>query len=85
MNTGGHGVSLLNDCKYGHDIHDNIMCLTLLRSPTMPDPMADIGVHHFTYSLYPHAGPWKEETQGEAYLLNDPIICYRSKATFTAL
>ena len=55
------------------------MRLTLLRSPTMPDPSADFGEHHFKYSLYPHAGSWTEGTQREAYLLNDPIIVYRSK------
>jgi alpha-mannosidase len=79
LSEGDYGVSLLNDCKYGHDIHDNVMRITLLRSPTMPDPMADLGEHHFVYSLYPHARTWKEDTQREAYVLNDPIICYRSK------
>jgi alpha-mannosidase len=69
----------LNDCKYGHDIHDNVMRITLLRSPTMPDPMADVGQHRFKYSFYPHAGSWNEATQREAYLLNDPILVYRSK------
>jgi len=78
LSEGDYGVSLLNDCKYGHDIHDNVMRITLLRSPTMPDPMADFGEHEFKYSLYPHAGMWNEETQREAYLLNDPIIVYRS-------
>jgi Alpha-mannosidase len=43
----------------------------------MPDPMADFGEHQFKYSLYPHVGPWNEQTQREAYLLNDPIIVYR--------
>jgi alpha-mannosidase len=81
LSEGGYGVSLLNDCKYGHDIHDNVMRITLLRSPTLPDPMADFGEHHFTYSLLPHVGAWNEETQREAYLLNDPIIVYRSKVT----
>ncbi|HLE90573.1 MAG TPA: glycoside hydrolase family 38 C-terminal domain-containing protein, partial [Anaerolineales bacterium] len=38
LSEGDYGVSLLNDCKYGHDIRDNIMRITLLRSPTMPDP-----------------------------------------------
>ncbi len=80
LSEGDYGVSLLNDCKYGHDIHDNVMRITLLRSPTMPDPMADFGEHQFTYSLYPHSGPWNEETQREAYLLNDPIIVYKPKA-----
>ncbi|MBI3175512.1 MAG: alpha-mannosidase [Chloroflexi bacterium] len=79
LSEGGYGVSLLNDCKYGHDIHDNVMRLTLLRSPTLPDPMADFGEHHFTYSLLPHLGTWGEETQREAYLLNDPIIVYQRK------
>ncbi len=79
LSEGDYGVSLLNDCKYGHDIHDNVMRITLLRSPTMPDPMADFGEHQFKYSLYPHAGSWNEETQREAYLLNDPIICSRPK------
>jgi len=77
LSEGNYGVSLLNDCKYGHDIHDNVMRITLLRSPTMPDPMADFGEHQFKYSLYPHTGSWNEETQMEAYLLNDPIIVYQ--------
>ena len=75
LSEGNYGVSLLNDCKYGHDVHENVIRLTLLRSPTIPDPVADFGGHRFGYSLFPHAGPWDEETQREAYLLNDPIIC----------
>jgi alpha-mannosidase len=47
----------------------------------MPDPMADAGEHDFKYSLYPHSGSWNEETQREAYLLNDPIIVYQSSIT----
>jgi alpha-mannosidase len=79
LSEGNYGVSLLNDCKYGHNIHGDVIRLTLLRSPTMPDPAADSGEHEFKYSLYPHPGPWDEETQREAYLLNDPVIVYRSK------
>ena len=79
LSEGDYGVSLLNDCKYGYDIHDNVMRITLLRSPTIPDPMADFGEHQFKYSLYPHVGNWNEETQREAYLINDPIIVYESK------
>ena len=29
----GYGVALLNDCKYGYDIHGNVMRLSLLREP----------------------------------------------------
>lgn len=76
LSEGGYGVSLLNDCKYGHDIHGNVIRLTLLRSPSRPDPEADFGLHQFTYSLFPHAGNWDECTQAEAYALNDPILVF---------
>ena len=74
LSEGGYGVSLLNNGKYGHDIHDNILRLTLLRSPTNPDPQADQGEHRFTYSLLPHLGSWDEHIISEAYFLNDPLI-----------
>ena len=34
--------------------------LSLLRSPTSPDPDADRGHQQFRYALYPHAGDWKQ-------------------------
>ena len=57
LSEGNYGVTLLNDCKYGYDIHDGLMTLSLLRSPTYPDPAADEGAHDFTYSICPHIGP----------------------------
>jgi len=77
LSEGDYGVSLINDCKYGHDIRDNVIRLTLLRGTTAPDPMADYGEHSFKYSLYPHAGNWNEKTISEAYALNDPMIVYQ--------
>lgn len=74
LSEDNYGVSLLNDCKYGHDIKDSIMRLTLIKSPTWPNPEADIGHHIFTYSLYPHAGGWKAaKTPQRAYELNCPM------------
>lgn len=58
LSEGDHGVALLNDGKYGHDIQGNVMRLTLLRSPKAPDPQCDMGVHRFTYALMPHFGPY---------------------------
>ncbi|MDD9269231.1 alpha-mannosidase [Paenibacillus sp. GCM10023248] len=70
----GYGVSLLNDCKYGYDIKDNVMRLTLIKSAMVPDPTADIGEHHFTYSLFPHAGDWYDgRTVQAAWSLNNPL------------
>jgi alpha-mannosidase len=55
-----HGLSILNDSKYGYDAKGNVLRLTLLRSPSWPDPHADEGHHEFTYSLYPHGGTWRD-------------------------
>lgn len=52
----GYGVSLLNNCKYGYNIKDNAMKLSLLKSAKSPDTEADMGEHNFIYSLFPHAG-----------------------------
>ncbi|MDP1805684.1 MAG: glycoside hydrolase family 38 C-terminal domain-containing protein, partial [Acidimicrobiales bacterium] len=52
----GYGVALLNDCKYGYDVRGDTLRLSLLRSPTAPDPECDQGRHRFTYALLPHAG-----------------------------
>jgi alpha-mannosidase len=79
LSEGDYGVSLLNDCKYGHDIRDNVIRLTLLRSPTLPDPEADQGPQRFAYSLLPHQGSWSTQTIAEAYALNDPLIAYRPR------
>ncbi len=68
------GVSLLNDCKYGYDIHGNKMRLTLLKSGIYPNKDADKGLHQFTYSLYPHEGTWVEaDTVTQALRLNNPM------------
>jgi alpha-mannosidase len=75
LSEGNYGVSLLNDCKYGYDIHDNGMRLTLIKSGISPDPMADQGRHDFTYSLLPHAGDWRSGgVSPEAYGLNVPML-----------
>jgi alpha-mannosidase len=60
LGDGQHGFSLINESKYGYDAKGNVLRLSLLRSPTWPDPNADREHHHFTYALYPHAGDWKQ-------------------------
>jgi alpha-mannosidase len=70
-----HGLSLLNESKYGYDAKGNVLRLSLLRSPEWPDPHADEGHHEFTYSLYPHAGGWKDAlTIRRGYELNYKLI-----------
>ncbi len=75
VSEGGYGVSLLNDSKYGHDCHDNMLRLTLLKSGVYPDASADQGIHRFTYSLLPHQGDWRDaQTVRRAYELNVPAF-----------
>jgi alpha-mannosidase len=75
ISDGQHGFSLLNDSKYGYDAKGNVLRLSLLRSPEWPDPHADEGEHDFTYSLYPHAGTWREAlTVRRGCELNYPLL-----------
>jgi alpha-mannosidase len=83
VSAGDYGVSLLNDCIYGHDIQDatpggTVMRLSLLRSPSYPDPHADEGVHEFCYSLLPHNGRSLTETIAQAYALNNPPFVFQT-------
>jgi alpha-mannosidase len=74
LSEGDYGVALLNDCKYGYDIRDNVMRLTLLRAPKVPGKTADVNKRHtFTYSVFPHAGDFSAGVVREAYELNVPI------------
>ncbi len=74
LGDGHHGVSLINESKYGYDAVGNQLRLTLLRSPTWPDPEADRGHHHFSFWLYPHAGDWKAAmTVRRGYETNYPL------------
>ena len=79
LSEGGYGVALINDCKYGYDVHDNVLRLSLLRAPLQPDPEADQGEHQFAYGLYPHSNPdggqlVPSELARIAYPFNDPLI-----------
>lgn len=79
VSEGGYGVSLLNDCKYGHDIRGGTMRLSLLRAPSWPDAEADRGRHAFTYAVYPHEGDWRGAgTVRKAAELNGPAAVVKA-------
>lgn len=72
----GYGVSILNDCKYGYATEGNIMRLSLLRAPTQPDPECDMGVHSFSFAIYPHKGTFAEsDVPLVAAAFNAPMRC----------
>ncbi len=75
------GVALLNDSKYGYAVHGSVMRLSLLRSPKLPDPGADMGHHAFRYALLPHPGaPQQADVVAEAYRFNVPLLIGRTTA-----
>jgi alpha-mannosidase len=89
LSENGRGFSLLNNCKYGYDtVEKGTIRLTLLRSPRSPEPskdpnhpFTDQGPHDFTYSMYPHAGDWREAgTERAGYELNYPVMAHAFKA-----
>jgi len=68
---GKAGFSLLNNSKYGYDTKDNVLRMSLLRSPKEPDDEADMKHHTIEYSLYPHAGDWRvAQTPRRGYEFN---------------
>lgn len=78
---GGYGVSILNDCKYGYDIKDNVMRISLMRAPTCPDRTGDHGTNSFVYSLYPHKNGWFDGgTVRKAFELNVPLTAFSAEA-----
>jgi alpha-mannosidase len=74
-----HGFSVINNSKYGYDAKDNVLRISLLRSPTWPDAEADRGRHKFTYSLYAHGGDWKQAlTVRHGYAFNYPLTAVQA-------
>ena len=70
----GYGVAVLNDCKYGYSTKDNVMALSLLRSPKRPDKTCDMGVHNFRYAVYPHSGTVQDSgVIDQGYAFNIPM------------
>lgn len=75
-----YGVALMNDCKYGYDVKDNQMRISLLRSGRQPDHIQDVGRHEFTYSLLPHRGDFVDgHVVEEAYALNNPMDIWKGE------
>lgn len=74
LSEGNFGASLLSVAKYGADVRDNVMRLTLLKTSTYPDPQADLGKHTIRYGLLVHEGEFGLDTVSEAYWLNNPPL-----------
>lgn len=75
------GLALLNDCKYGFKVHEHVVDMNLLRSPTEPDPDADVGTHTFSYALLPRSDAFEPaEVIPPAAMLNQPPVIIEGRA-----
>ena len=74
-----YGIALLADCKHGYSVHEGTLWLSLLKGAIDPDPDADRGQHHFTYSLLPHAAGL-DAVRRAAYGLTRPLLWRREAA-----
>jgi alpha-mannosidase len=75
------GVAILNDSKYGLSVTGGSINLSLLKSALAPDPLADQGVHTFTYAVYAWTGSFADcNVVREAYELNCPPLVIPNKA-----
>lgn len=89
-NKGGklidYGIGFINESKYAYDIKNNILRLSILRSPVYAwdfnvklekdksYEFMDKGEHCFTYQIYPHKNKWEQtELVNKAYELNIPL------------
>jgi alpha-mannosidase len=71
----GYGAALLNDGRYGCHARGHELALSLLKSPILPDKLADEGAQELIYSLLPHAGDWiAGGVLAEAEDLNRPLF-----------
>jgi alpha-mannosidase len=52
------GATLVNESKYGHNISESEIKLTLLRSSYDPDPLPEITQHEIRFALVPHNEKW---------------------------
>jgi alpha-mannosidase len=71
ISQSGKGVTFITDSKYGWHVRDNIVKLSLLRSPKNPDGNCDMHRHFIYYAVMPHEGTFQEaDVIRKAYELN---------------
>ena len=75
LTDGAHGAAVLNDGKYGVNVVENEIRLTLLKSAMMPDQTADRGKQECIYAFYPFDGAFTDsDVPQQAMDLNETPI-----------
>ena len=85
LSESDYGVAVLNNGTFGCDVLDGRVRMTLLKSASAPDPVADLGVHRRTFSLFPHTGSTLQgDVIDEALALNCPLLVMPGEIGSTA-
>ena len=76
----GYGVAVVNDGIYGHEVaameragggRATLARLSIIRSPSFPDPRRENGVHNFRYAIVP--GATIADAVHHGYYFNFPL------------
>jgi len=73
VTDGKVGIALLNKTKYGHSYYKGDLRITLMRAAGDPDIYPNLGKYNISYSLFPHAGDWKNGVWAEGEDFNVPV------------
>ncbi len=73
VTDGKVGIALLNKTKYGHSYNHGDLRITLMRTAGDPDIYPNLGKFNISYSLFPHAGDWKNGVWAEGEDFNIPV------------
>lgn len=79
----GDGLALVSEASYGFSCRDGDLGLSLLRSPTHPDPEADQGEHLLRFAIGRHRDVWEPDaapTAAQADLLFTPPLAVAAPA-----
>jgi len=78
--NGDLGIAIIAPSRHGYSAHESNFSLSLLRSPTFPNPWSDLGEYEFTYYLYPHRGDY-EVSEVPRVALEATVNVYTSQAS----
>ena len=76
------GLSIVTEAKYGFSAKQGTLAFTLLRSPTYPDPLADLGRHTIQWSLSRHSSGF-ENISSNNYEFNSSSTAAKADELYT--
>ncbi len=71
----GLNVAILNDCKYGYSVNDNVIELNAVRGTDYPAVRLDLGEHTFKYGVFADDGADMTATVRAGWEFNVEPVC----------